>query len=253
MSVLMVSALALCMVGTAFLSGIFGMAGGLVLIGVLLAILPLPEAMALHAVTQMASNGWRGLLWWRHIRPRAAAGYLVGSVLGLAGWSFFRYVPDKAVALLFLGLAPFAVHVLPARFKPDAARLDHGILYGAICMSLMLLTGVVGPLIDTFFLGGKLDRREIVVTKALCQVAGHSMKLAYFTGIATQAGAIDSSLLAIAIAASVVGTTVARRFLEAMTDVQYRTWTARIVVSVSGFYVLQGVYLLAEPSLRSVS
>ena len=60
------------MVATSFLSGIFGMAGGLVLMGVLLALLPLPEAMALHAVTQMASNGWRGLLWWRHVRWRAA-------------------------------------------------------------------------------------------------------------------------------------------------------------------------------------
>jgi hypothetical protein len=32
------------------------MAGGLVLVGVLLALLPLPAAMALHAVTQIASN-----------------------------------------------------------------------------------------------------------------------------------------------------------------------------------------------------
>ena len=38
-------------------------------------------------------------------------------------------------------------------------------------MTLMLLTGVSGPLIDTFFLGGKFDRREIVATKAACQVA----------------------------------------------------------------------------------
>ena len=37
------------MVGTSFLSGIFGMAGGLVLVGVLLALMPVPEAMALHA------------------------------------------------------------------------------------------------------------------------------------------------------------------------------------------------------------
>ena len=51
------------MVATAFLSGMFGMAGGLILIGVLLALMPVPEAMALHAVTQMASNGWRALLW----------------------------------------------------------------------------------------------------------------------------------------------------------------------------------------------
>jgi uncharacterized membrane protein YfcA len=237
------------MVGTAFLSGVFGMAGGMILIGILLAMLPVPEAMALHAVTQMASNGWRGLLWWRHIRPRAAAAYLMGSVLGLAGWSLFRYVPDKAVAVLFLGLAPFAVSLLPARLKPDAARLDHGVVYGAVCMSLLLLTGVVGPLIDTFFLGGKLDRREIVATKAFCQIFGHTMKLVYFTGIAAQAGAIDGAMMAIAIAASMVGTTVARRFLEAMSNTQYRTWSARIIVAISGFYVLQGSYLLAAPVL----
>ena len=83
MSAILIASLALVMVATAFLSGIFGMAGGLVLIGVLLALLPVPEAMALHAVTQMASNGWRGLLWWRHIRPRAAVGYLLGSALAI--------------------------------------------------------------------------------------------------------------------------------------------------------------------------
>jgi uncharacterized membrane protein YfcA len=251
MSAALVAALALCMVGTAFLSGLFGMARGLILIGVLLALLPLPEAMALHAVTQMASNGGRGLLWWKHIRFGAAAGYLIGSVLGLAGWSLFRYVPDKAVAMLFLGLAPFAVYALPKVWKPNAARLDHGVLYGVLCMSLMLLTGVVGPLIDTFFLGGKLDRREIVATKAFCQVFGHTMKLVYFTGIAASAGAIDGTLMAIAIAASLIGTTAARRFLEAMSDAQYRRWSARIIVSISGFYILDGLYLLAAPLMRA--
>src|SRR3954454_20225446 len=55
----MVAALGLLMVGTAFLSGLFGMAGGLILIGVLLTLMPLPTAMVLHAITQMASNGWR--------------------------------------------------------------------------------------------------------------------------------------------------------------------------------------------------
>jgi len=81
MSATLMLGLLATMVATAFLSGIFGMAGGLILMGVLLAILPLPEAMALHAVTQMASNGWRGLLWWRHIRWRAAATFLGGCAL----------------------------------------------------------------------------------------------------------------------------------------------------------------------------
>src|SRR5258706_5827949 len=69
MTPLMIAALGLLMVATAFLSGLFGMAGGLILIGVLLAILPLPSAMVLHAVTQMASNGWRAFLW-RGAHPR---------------------------------------------------------------------------------------------------------------------------------------------------------------------------------------
>ena len=55
---------------SSFVSGVFGMAGGLILIGVLLALMPLPTAMVLHAITQMASNGWRGLLWWRGAAAR---------------------------------------------------------------------------------------------------------------------------------------------------------------------------------------
>ena len=73
MAISMALGLGVLMVFTAFLSGIFGMAGGMVLIGVLLVVLPLPMAMVLHAVTQMASNGWRAFLWWRHIQWRITA------------------------------------------------------------------------------------------------------------------------------------------------------------------------------------
>ena len=72
----MVAGLATVMLATALLSGLFGMAGGLILAGLLLAVLPLPAAMVLHAVTQIASNPWRGLLWWRHVRWNAALPYI---------------------------------------------------------------------------------------------------------------------------------------------------------------------------------
>src|SRR3978361_1938835 len=107
MSALMIAALGLLMVATAFLSGLFGMAGGLILIGVLLTILPLPSAMVLHAITQMASNGWRAFLWRDHIRGRPVSVYLIGCALALGAWSITRYVPDKPIALLMLGSTPF--------------------------------------------------------------------------------------------------------------------------------------------------
>jgi uncharacterized protein len=245
MNPLLIAALCAAMVGTSFLSGIFGMAGGLILVGILLALLPVPDAMVLHGVTQMASNGWRALLWFRHVRWRAVAAYVAGCVIALVLWSFTRYVPDKPMALLLLGLTPFATRLAPADLRPNADSAAHGALYGVICMSLMLLTGVTGPLIDTFFLGGKLDRKEIVASKAACQVFSHAMKLVYFGGVIDQAGSVDPVMAGLAIVASMTGTSLAARVLESLTDQQFRIWANRIITAICGYYVVHGTVLLA--------
>ncbi len=246
MTPLVIAALGMLMVATAFLSGLFGMAGGLILIGVLLALMPLPAAMVLHAITQMASNGWRALLWRAHIRWRPVAVYLVGCALALALWSITRYVPDKPVALLLLGVTPFMARLTPKGLKPDPDSIWQGSFYGSICMGLMLMTGVSGPLMDTFFLGGKFGRREIVATKAACQVASHFTKLVYFGGIIDQAATLDPVLAAVAVAASMLGTTLARRILEAMSDQQYRVWAGRLITTIASYYILYGSWLLVR-------
>ena len=245
MNALLIATLCAAMVGTSFLSGIFGMAGGLILVGILLALLPLQDAMVLHGVTQMASNGWRGLLWCRHVRWRTVAVYVAGCVIALVLWSFTRYVPDKPMALLLLGLTPFAAKLAPASLRPDPDSSAMGALYGAICMTLLLLTGVSGPLLDSFFLGGKLDRKEIVASKAACQVFGHAMKLVYFGGVIDQAAALDPVMAGLAIAASMAGTSLAARVLEALTDQQFRVWANRIITAICSYYVTYGAVLLA--------
>ncbi|MBO0764758.1 MAG: TSUP family transporter [Hyphomicrobiaceae bacterium] len=235
------------MVATAFLSGIFGMAGGLILMGVLLALLPLPEAMALHAVAQMASNGWRGVLWARHAHWRAAANFLAGCALAFLAWSLWQYVPSKPLAFILLGLSPFAIRLVPGTLKPDPQRLGHGILFGSASMALMLLAGVSGPLIDAFFLSGRLDRRQIVATKAVCQLASHGAKLSYFGGLVGQAGSLDPLLAAAAVAASIAGTSLARPVLDRLSDAQFRLWAARIIAAIATVYLAQGAYLLLRP------
>jgi uncharacterized membrane protein YfcA len=251
MAPLLILAITAVMVATAFLSGIFGMAGGLILIGVLLVLLPLPEAMALHAVTQMASNGWRGLLWWRHVRWRLVAVYLAGCALALLAWSLTQYVPSKPVALLMLGATPFMVRLLPASLKPNPDSAPQTILYGVMCTSLMLLTGVSGPLFDSFFLGGTMGRREIVATKSVCQLFGHAMKLAYFTTLVDQGATIDPLMAGLAIAASMLGTSLARPVLEMLTDLQYRVWATRMITAIACYYLTYGSYLLLLPLIRA--
>jgi uncharacterized membrane protein YfcA len=243
MTATLIVALAATMVTTAFLSGIFGMAGGLVLMGVLLALLPLPEAMALHAITQMASNGWRGLLWIKHVRWRPAAAFLIGCAIAFGAWTLWGYVPSKPVAFLLLGASPFVVRLVPAGLKPDPERYLHGAFYGAACMTLMMLAGVSGPLVDSYFLGGNLNRRQIIATKAVCQICGHAAKFAYFGGLVDQAAGVDPVMAGLAIATSIVGTSVAKPILERLTDTQYRQWATHIITVIAVIYLAQGSYL----------
>jgi uncharacterized membrane protein YfcA len=244
MTPLLILGLTATMLVTSFLSGVFGMAGGLILLGVLLAVMPVPAAMALHAITQMASNGWRGWLWRRHVYWRAIGAYMGGCVIALALWSWILFVPSKPLALLSLGVTPFLVLLVPKRLQPNPESIVQGGVYGLLCMTLMLLTGVSGPLLDRYFLGGGLDRRQIISTKAVCQVFGHFLKLIYFGGIVAQAGAIDPTLAALAIAASIIGTTASRWLLEAMSDQQYRLWANRLIATIGGYYIIHGAYLL---------
>jgi uncharacterized membrane protein YfcA len=244
MTVAMAAGLGLLMVGTAFLSGIFGMAGGMVLIGVLLFLLPLPVAMVLHAVTQMASNAWRALLWWRYIRWQATFFYVTGCLIAVGLWSLTLYVPEKPVALLMLGLSPFVLRAIPERLLPATLGPLQTIGGGMACMALMLLTGVTGPLVDQLFLRSPMGRREIVATKASCQVFGHGFKLLYFGALIEQAGTVEPWVLAMAVAASMIGTSLGKIILEKLSDLQFRTWAGRLINVLGAWYVGYGLVLM---------
>nr|WP_314075358.1 TSUP family transporter [uncultured Roseococcus sp.] len=245
MSLPLAALLGAIMIFTSLLSGIFGMAGGLILVGVLLVLMPLPDAMALHAVTQIGSNGWRAILWIRYVRWRSVGAYLTGSVLATAAWAMVQFVPDKPWALLALGATPFLARALPSSLRPDPDRISHGLAYGAACMMLMLVTGVTGPLSDTFFLGnGQQDRRQIVATKAFCQVVSHALKFVYFSALIPDSGSVALWLAVMGVACSMLGTTLARRVLDAMTDTGFRLWSRRLITAIGLFYLAQGGWLL---------
>jgi len=245
MTLLGALALSLLMVGTACLSGVFGMAGGLIMIGVLLVVLPLPAAMVLHAVTQMASNGWRAILWRDQIVWRTTAWYLAGCAAAVALWSVALYVPDKAVALLLLGVSPFIVRVIPERILPrdlGPVQLMGG---GFICQMLMLLSGVTGPLIDTLFLRSTMDRKQIIATKAACQVFSHGFKLLYFGALIEQVGEVEPWLLLLAVASSMLGATLGKMLLEKLSEGQFRLWSNRLINAIATWYIGYSVALLA--------
>src|SRR5512143_3413356 len=82
---------------TSFISGILGMAGGMILMGILLALVPLPAAMMLHGITQLAANGWRALLWRSEVDWRVFRGYAYGALMALAVFAAVRLVVGKPI------------------------------------------------------------------------------------------------------------------------------------------------------------
>ena len=241
--------LALVVVATSFLSGIFGMAGGLILLGVLLALLDVAPAMVLFGTTQLASNGWRGTLWRVHVRWDLVWQYALGALAAFAVMKSVAFLPSKAIIYLGLGLMPFAVDLLPKLLAPDITRPGAPYFCGAAIMVLQLLAGAAGNVLDVFFQKSGLDRKAIVATKAVTQVLAHALRIAYFGSFAQ---AFDASLpwwlYAGAIVLAILGTTLAASVLHRMTDAGFRQWSRRIISTVSASYALRGLWLLATGS-----
>lgn len=244
MTTLELTILAATVLGTSILSGMFGMAGGLILMGALLAFLPVPAAMALHGAAQLSANGWRAFLWRRHILWRPAMAYAAGGAIALTIWAAILFVPSRPLALIALGLSPYVLMLLPAKLQADPERTRDGVVYGVACVSFMLLTGVAGPLLDTFLLKGALDRRAIVATKGVCQVFGHLAKIVYFGALIDPVDFGDWPSFAVAILVAGAGTSLGGIALARMSNADFRIWANRIVATVCAWYVAHGLFLL---------
>lgn len=238
------AALAASVLSTSFISGVFGMAGGMILIGLLLALMPVAPAMALHGITQIASNGARGWLWRQHIAWPIVARYAAGALIAAVFVALGVAAPSKPIALIFLGLATFLGLWLPAQLTPNVMDPRQAVGCGALCTGLQLICGVSGPMLDLFFVRADLGRREIIATKAAIQAAGHTIKLVYFgCQLLADDGAISPLAVLLAVAAALLGTHLSRALLEAISDAHFRVWTRWLIAAVAAVSLVQGALL----------
>jgi uncharacterized membrane protein YfcA len=239
---------AVAIIVTSFISGLFGMAGGMLLLGLLLIFMDVAAAMVLFGVIQLAANGWRALLWWRHVDWSIVWRFLVGSTAMFLVMRTIAILPGKATIYIGLGLIPFAAYALPSRLTPDITRPGAPYLCGAFIIVVQLLAGAAGHILDIFFQKSRLDRRTIVGTKAVTQVTGHLYRIAYFGSFDL---VLDTQIplwgYVAAIAFAFAGTSLAGLVLVRMTDSGFRLWSRRITIGVAFSYLVRGLWLLATP------
>ncbi len=225
---------------TATLSGIFGMAGGLVLMGTLTLIMPVAASFVVHGLLQLVSNGWRAILHRQHIVWPILGFYFAASVVAAATAISVAWLPSRSLLFLLLGLVAMLVWLPKDKFRLDATRPLHALTSGFLVTLTNLTAGVAGPLLDVFFVHTKLNRHEIVATKAATQVFSHLAKIIVYGGFLTgfnQQGMPNWRLVALAIPASMFGTSLGGKVLDRINDHDFKRWTAWIVTAIGAVYL----------------
>ena len=231
---------------TAALSAVFGMAGGLILMGVLAALLPVASAMFVHGILQGVSNGWRAFLLRDYLLWRTIVWYATGAVAAALVLAGVSVVLSRPLLFIVLGLVPLLVWLPRRHLHLDFTRPVHAVLCGFLVTGLNVIAGVAGPLLDVFAQNVDADRRAVVATKAATQLAAHLVKIVYYLPLVLDQGlGLPVWVLAAAIPLSVAGTMAGARVLDAMSDTHFRRWTKRLVTAIGAVYVIRGLILLA--------
>jgi uncharacterized protein len=227
---------------TSFLSGVFGMAGGMILLGVLLNYFDVARAMILFSIIQLFANGWRVVQWRSYVLWRIFGWYVAGAAISFAGMWMIAFVPDKAMVYFALGLMPFAVEALPTAMRPNIEWRGVPFVTGVATTIIQILAGVGGLFLDLFFQKSALDRKTTNATKAVAQSFSHIVRAFYFGSLS---GVGDLPLWATgpAILLAIAGTSLAPFVLERMTDHGFRQWTRAIIFAISAVYLARAGWL----------
>ena len=234
---------------TSLLSGVFGMAGGILLMGAFTALLPVSAAMITHGSVQLIANGWRAILHRKHLRWRTIGVYMFGSGAVALALTLVSYAPSKAVLYLLLGLVPILVWVPERWIKLDAARTGHGVAAGIVVTGCNLVAGAAGPLLDIFFVRTTLTRHEIVATKAATQVFSHLAKITVYglplMAAKRSAGLPPTSFFLWMVPMSMLGGWAGGIILDRMSDRGFKNSTRWLLTAIGISYLVNAARLFA--------
>jgi uncharacterized membrane protein YfcA len=169
---------------TAMLSGIAGVGGGTILIGIFYAIgLTTAQAVPLHAAVQMASNATRTAAYFRAVDWRAAGWFLLGCAPSpFLVAPFVAHVNVHAIELVLALLIMGSLIPTRSDAKPLPLRWAY-LLAGVMVGSIGMFVGASGLFVGRLFLRPEWRKETMIGTLALCQCLGHGMKILGFASI----------------------------------------------------------------------
>jgi len=226
---------------TAVLSGVAGLGGGTILIGVFYALGLAPGvAVPLHAAVQFVSNFTRTVAFLKHVEWRAAGWFL----LTAAPTPFLvaPFVAEANVNVILLLLASLILSsLIPSKeggepLKPVPAVLLAGFLNGTLGM----FVSATGLFVGRLFLRPEWPKETVIATLAMTQTLGHLLRV---FGYASAGFAVTArlDLLLPLVLAVIAGTFAGRGLHRWLDESRFRTLFKAILVVLSAKLIYDGV------------
>lgn len=245
---LLTAALAAAGFLTAVLSGVAGLGGGTILIGVFYALGLAPTvAVPLHAAVQFVSNLSRTVAFFRHVEWHAAGWFLLTAVP--TPFLVARFVATANVhviqlllaALILVSLAPVREGAEPLRARP--AFLLAGLLNGSVGM----FVSATGLFVGRLFLRPEWSKQTVIATLAMTQTLGHLLRIFGYASVGfAVTGRLD--LLLPMVLAVIAGTFAGRKLHESLDETAFRRLFRLILVVLSFKLLYDGARGLLAPA-----
>jgi len=238
--------LALCSYFTAVISGLVGMAGGIVLLSIMTFFLPLKVIIPVHGLVQLVSNSYRTILLRSYVNRAIFKWFCVGLPAG----AFLAIFVIKKIENESLPLFLVAMIILYAIFRPKKMPalkipIPAFALIGLGVGFLGPLIGATGPFMAPFFLREDLSKEEIVASKAAVQTVGHLIKIPTFLYLGFAYFEYAPLIICMALAV-ILGTRTGVYFLGKISQFSFN----RIFKFVLFFAALRVLYKATAPLLH---
>lgn len=225
-------------VGTSILSGVLGMAGGMLLLSALLLHLDPAIAIPVHGIVQFVSNGSRAWFLREHVERKFIVPFalplLPAGALGVVLLGFLPPAVGKMLIGAFVLVFTWRASRQRERGNPPEHPARMLAIAGAVVGFFSTLIGATGPLLAPFIMALELAPPATVGTMAACQVFQHASKVAVFGFSGFEFRDQVAPALALSVCA-ILGSAVGTRWVDRLDRDRFR----RIVKIVLTLLALQ--------------
>lgn len=206
---------------TSALSGVAGLGGGTILIGVFFALGMAPvDAVPLFAAVQLVSNASRTIAYVKHVEWHAAGWFALAAIPATVLLAPYAARVDANLVRLILA-ALILASLLPTRngaapLPPRPSFILAGLLNGGLGM----FVGATGLFVGRLFLRPEWRKETTIATLAFTQVLGHGLRVLAYGLVGYSAFARPGLLIPLCFAV-IAGTWTGKRLNARLDEKQF--------------------------------